>query len=62
MQSHFMCRINFAKLPPGLKERKEKFEGIENLKTISVLKSEYPINQKITYLEALNQIVSDLTD
>ena len=57
-----MCRINFGKLPPGLKERKEKFEGIENWKTIFVLKSEYPKNQKLSCLEALNQIVSDLTD
>ena len=57
-----MCRINFAKFSPGWKERKEKFKRTEIWKGISVLNSEYPKNQKIISLEALNQIVSDLTD
>ena len=55
-----MYRVNFAKLPPGLK--KEKINEKENWKAISDLKPEHPINQKTIFLRVLNQIVSDLTD
>ena len=57
-----MCRINFAKLLPGWKERKKNSKELKIGKESPFLKSENPINQKFICLGALNQIVSDLTD
>ena len=47
--NHTLCaESNFAKLPPGWKERKEKFEEFEIWKTISVFE-----NRKILLIKKL---------